>query len=144
MKLQQLLVVQAEHKLETVLFGVRVPMRPVPIASVVRLILNLSCGDAECNSLVWLSRHLNERMVQKHSLTQNEHRTHDEILICFVRGLPLLLPRAHEPPPRDDTWLYLWQMHLHHHSLLARIPIPDLRHSVSWPADLQEDFTLHT
>ena len=58
MKLQQLLVVQAEHKLETVLLGVRVPVGPIPIAGIVGLILNFSGRDAKRDRLVRFSSHL--------------------------------------------------------------------------------------
>ena len=48
-------VVQAEHELESILLGVWIPMRPVPVACVVRFVLDLPCWDAESNGLVRLS-----------------------------------------------------------------------------------------
>ena len=49
------LVLEPEHELETVLLSVRIPMRPVPVACVVRFVLDLPCWDAESNGLVRLS-----------------------------------------------------------------------------------------
>ena len=46
------LVLKTKHELETILLGIRVPMRPVPIARVIRLIFNLTSRDSESNSLV--------------------------------------------------------------------------------------------
>lgn len=45
-------VLETEHELETVLFGVRIPVGPVPVAGVVRLVLDFSCRDAESDGLV--------------------------------------------------------------------------------------------
>lgn len=53
-------VLEAEHELETVLLGVRVPVRPVPVASVVGLVFNFPRGDAEGNRLVRLSSNLSQ------------------------------------------------------------------------------------
>ncbi len=51
-------VLEAEHELETVLLGVRVPVGPVPVASVVGLVLDFPRRDAEGNRLVRLGRDL--------------------------------------------------------------------------------------
>jgi len=68
--------------------------------------------------------------------------TYDEILVVFVRGFPFLLPSAHEPPPWGDVALDLWQMHLHHHTFLSGIPIPDFCDSVTRPSNLQENLAV--
>ena len=70
-------------------------------------------------------------------------RTHDEVLIRLVWGLPPLFPGAHEPPARDDASLDLRQVYLHHHALLARVTIPHLGHAVSRASDLQKHLALH-
>ena len=49
---------EAEHELEAVLLGVRVPVRPVPVPSVVGLVLDLAGRDAEGDSLVRLGGNL--------------------------------------------------------------------------------------
>ena len=51
-------VLETEHKLETVLLGVGIPVRPVPITSIVRLILNLTRRYAEGDCLIRLSSNL--------------------------------------------------------------------------------------
>ena len=51
-------VLETEHKLETVLLGVRVPMRPIPVAGIVRLVLNFASRNPECNGLIRLSSDL--------------------------------------------------------------------------------------
>ena len=49
---------EAEHELEAVLLGVRVPVRPVPVPSVVGLVLDLAGRNAEGDGLVGLGRDL--------------------------------------------------------------------------------------
>ena len=68
--------------------------------------------------------------------------THNEVLVGFVWGFPLLLPSTHNPSPRNDAGFDLWKVNLHHHTLLARIGVPDLRHAITWSANLEEDFPL--
>jgi len=70
-------------------------------------------------------------------------KTYDEILVRLVRWLTLLLPCAHEPPPRHDALLNLWQMHLHHHPLLARIAVAHFCDAVAGATDFEEDLALH-
>ena len=53
-------VLETEHELETVLLGIGVPVRPIPIASVIRLILDFSCGNTESNGLIGFSGDLRE------------------------------------------------------------------------------------
>ena len=55
-RIQSVLV--AEHELETVLLGIRVPMRPVPVAGIVRLILYFARRYAESDGLVRLGSDL--------------------------------------------------------------------------------------
>ena len=69
-------------------------------------------------------------------------KTHDEVLVCLVGWLPFLLPCAHKASSRDDTRLDLWQVDLHHHTLLPRVVIPDLGDAVSRSPNLQENFSL--
>lgn len=45
-------VLKAEHELEAILLGIRVPVRPVPVPCIVWFILNLTCWDTEGDSLV--------------------------------------------------------------------------------------------
>ena len=52
------LVLETEHELEAVLFGVRVPMRPIPVTSIIRLVLNLSGGNTKSDSFIGLRRDL--------------------------------------------------------------------------------------
>ena len=49
---------KAKHKLETVLFGVWVPVRPIPVPRIVGLILDLPSRDPERDSFIWLGRDL--------------------------------------------------------------------------------------
>ncbi len=51
-------VLETEHELETILLGIRVPMRPIPIAGIVGLVLDFPRRYAERDSLVWLSSDL--------------------------------------------------------------------------------------
>lgn len=53
-----------------------------------------------------------------------------------------MFPSAHETPTRQDALLDLGQMYLHHHAFLARLPVADFGHTVTWPADFQEDLPL--
>ncbi len=55
------LIRQPEHELEAVLFGVKIPMRPIPIASIIGLVLDFPSWDAERNGLVWLGSDLQSR-----------------------------------------------------------------------------------
>lgn len=48
------LIGEAEHKLEAILLGVRIPVRPIPIPRIIRFIFNLPGGNSECDSLIWL------------------------------------------------------------------------------------------
>lgn len=84
---------------------------------------------ATCNARVSLS-------------TRSKESTHNEILVVFVWRFPFLLPGAHKPPPRNHVALDLWQMHLHHHTFLPGVPIPNLRDPVSWPSNLQENLAV--
>jgi hypothetical protein len=65
--------------------------------------------------------------------------THNQILVVFVWRLPFLLPSAHEPPPRGNVALDLWQMHLYHHAFLSGVPIPNLCDPVTRPTNLEEN-----
>ena len=69
--------------------------------------------------------------------------TYDKVLIRLVWRLPPLFPSAHEPPTRFDACLDLWQMYLHHHTLLSRLTIPHLGHAISRATDLQKHLALH-
>ena len=51
-------VLKPEHELETILLGVGVPMRPVPVAGIVRLILYFARRYAESDGLVRLGSDL--------------------------------------------------------------------------------------
>ena len=51
-------VLESEHKLETILLGIGIPVGPVPVPSVVGLILNFPCRYTEGNSLVRFSSDL--------------------------------------------------------------------------------------
>ena len=51
-------VLETEHELETVLLGVGIPVRPVPITSIVGFVFYFPCGNAESDSLVWLGSDL--------------------------------------------------------------------------------------
>ena len=68
--------------------------------------------------------------------------TYNQILIVFVWRFPFLLPSTHEPPPRDNVGLDLWQMHLHHHTFLSGIPIPNLCNPVTRPPNLEENLAV--
>jgi len=68
--------------------------------------------------------------------------TYNQILVVFVGWFPFLLPSAHEPPPWDDVALDLWQMHLHHHTFLSGIPIPNFCDTVARPPNLQENLAV--
>ena len=74
--------------------------------------------------------------------TKLKKGAYDEILVVFVWGFAFLLPSAHKPPPRSNLALDLWQMHLHHHTFLSGIPIPDLRDPVPRPSNLEEDLAV--
>jgi len=65
--------------------------------------------------------------------------THNEILVVFIWWFPFLLPSTHEPSPGGDVALDLRQMHLHHHTFLSGVPVPDFCHSVPRPSNLQEN-----
>jgi len=69
--------------------------------------------------------------------------THDQILVIFVWRFPFLLPSTHKPPSRNNVALDLRQVHLHHHTFLSGIPIPNLRDSVPRPSNLEENFAVH-
>ena len=75
--------------------------------------------------------------------TGSTESTHNEILIVFVWRFPFLLPSTHEPPPGSHVALDLWQMHLHHHTFLSGVPIPNFRDPVSWPSNLQENLAVN-
>ena len=67
-------VLETEHKLETVLLGIRVPMRPIPVAGIVRLVLNLTCGYPESDRLVWLRSDLDCDKDQKEARDETDLR----------------------------------------------------------------------
>lgn len=68
--------------------------------------------------------------------------THYEVLIGFVWRFSLLLPCAHKPPSRNHTCLDLRQVHLHHHTFLTSVSIPNFGDSITWSPYLQENFPL--
>ena len=47
-----------EHELEAVLFGVWIPVRPIPVASIIELVFDLARWDAKGDCLIWLRSHL--------------------------------------------------------------------------------------
>lgn len=49
---------ETEHELEAVLLCIGIPVGPVPISCVIRLVFDFASGDTECNCLVWFSRNL--------------------------------------------------------------------------------------
>lgn len=61
-------VLETEHELETVLLGVRVPMRPVPVPGIVRFILDFSCGNAKSDGLVRFSGNLQRGQSSKSAI----------------------------------------------------------------------------
>lgn len=52
-------IVKAEHKLEAILFCVRVPVGPIPITSIICLVLDFTSRNAECNCLIRFCGDLN-------------------------------------------------------------------------------------
>lgn len=74
--------------------------------------------------------------------SRSRKSTYDEILVVFVWWFALLLPSAHEPPPRDNVAFDLWQMHLHHHTFFSGIPIPNFRDPVSRPSNFEENLAV--
>jgi hypothetical protein len=122
------------------LFGVRVPVRPVPIASVIRLILDFAGRDAEGNGFIGFGRNLNRRSVIVYRLFVV--KTYNEVLVGLIRWLPLLLPCTHESPPWDNPRFDLRQMHLYHHALLASVAVPDLCNTITGSTNFEENLTL--
>jgi hypothetical protein len=114
----------SEHELEAVLLGVRIPMGPVPVTSVVSFVFYFARGNAKCDGLVWLG-------------------SHDKILVSLVGWLSLLLPSTHEPSPRDHALFDLRKMYLDHHTLLSCVHVPYFCDPVAWFTDLEEHFSLN-
>lgn len=69
--------------------------------------------------------------------------THNEILICLVRGLPLLLPSTHKSSTRDNVRFDLGKVNLDHHAFLASIFVPDFCYSVTRASYFEEHLALH-
>jgi hypothetical protein len=136
-----------EHELEAVLFGVWIPMRPVPVASIIEFVFNLACWDTKGDRLVRLRSDLSAKQKKRHvsykRSSKHSSGTYNEILIRLVWRLSLLFPGAHEPPARNDARLDLRQVDLHHHALLARLAVAHFRHAIPRPPDLQEHLALH-
>ena len=59
-----------EHELETVLFGVWIPMRPVPVASIIEFVFNLARWDAKGDCLVRFCSDLSAKKRTRKSQTQ--------------------------------------------------------------------------
>lgn len=55
-------VVKTEHELETVLLGIRIPMRPVPVTGIISLVLYLSGRYPESNCFVRLCGNLQKML----------------------------------------------------------------------------------
>lgn len=117
-------------------------MRPVPVACVIRLVLNFTSRDSEGDGFVGFGSNLKCSGQSKLELWLKWRATHNEILVRFVWGFPLLLPSAHKPSPRNDAGLDLWKVNLHHHTLLSSIRVSDLGDTVTRSANFEEDFTL--
>jgi hypothetical protein len=47
------LVRSVEHELEAILLSIRIPMRPIPVSCVIRLVFYFTSGDMESDCLVW-------------------------------------------------------------------------------------------
>jgi len=124
-------------------------MGPIPVASVIKFIFYLARRNAERDGLVWFCCHLQRTETnagkphKEHTREERGLGTYNEVLIRLVRGLPPLLPSAHEPPARDDASLDLREVYLHHHAFLVRLAVPHLGHAVTGAADLQEHLALH-
>lgn len=68
--------------------------------------------------------------------------THNEILVSFVRWFSFLFPSAHKPTTRQHFRFNLRKVDLYHHSFFSCVYVANLRHPVSWPSNLEEDFAL--
>jgi hypothetical protein len=132
------------HKLERILVGVWVPMRPVPIACIIGLIFNFSRGYPERYGFVRLGCNLSEYVfssARKHIVSADI--TYDEVLLVLVGWFPLLLPCTHETPTRSYTFLHVGKMYLNHQPFLAGVGVSNLGHTIPRPSNLQKDLALH-
>ena len=51
-------ILQTEHELEAVLLGIRIPVVPVPVTCVIRLVLDLTSRNSESDCFVGFSSNL--------------------------------------------------------------------------------------
>jgi hypothetical protein len=47
-----------KHELKAVLLCIRIPVRPIPVASIIRFVFNFASWDPEGDSFVWLCSNL--------------------------------------------------------------------------------------
>ena len=116
-------------------------MRPVPVTCIVRLILDLPRRDTESYCFVWFSSDLT--IILSKVSGRDRGTTYNEVLVCFIGWLSLLLPCTHKPTPGKHAGLDLGQMYLNHHTFLASVPIPHFRDSVSRSPYLQKHLALY-